>query len=61
MLLTITLFMLMSLTACGKFTCQLCGEEKSGRSYKETVLGEEIIICKDCHDDLEELREGFGF
>ena len=47
----------LTLTACGKFTCGLCGEEKSGKSYKTEVLGEKITICEDCHDDIQELRD----
>lgn len=46
----------LSLAACGKaFTCDLCGEEKTGKSYTESVLGTEITYCKDCHDELEAL------
>lgn len=41
------------LASCGKFTCDLCGEEKSGKKYEETVLGQEVVYCKDCHDKLE--------
>lgn len=44
-------------TACGKFTCDLCEEEKSGKKYKDEFLGEEVIICKDCYKELEELGE----
>ena len=47
----------MMLTACGKFTCDACGEEKSGKKYKESVMGEEIEICKDCYKELEELAD----
>ena len=45
------------LTACGKFECDLCGEEKSGKKYTEEILGEEVTYCQDCHDDLEELGD----
>ena len=47
----------LTLTACGKFTCDMCGQEKSGKSYTTEVLGEKITICKDCHDDIQELRD----
>ena len=46
------------LTACGKFECDLCGEEKSGKKHKEELLGEEIVICNDCYKELEELTDG---
>ena len=46
LLLTVTT--VISLTACGKpFTCDLCGEEKTGKKYKETILGTEITYCQD--------------
>lgn len=45
----------MSFTACGKFECDLCGEEKSGRKY-EGAFGTEN--CKDCYDELKELENG---
>ena len=58
--LILTLMML-TLTGCGKFTCDLCGEEKSGKSYTASVLGEEVTICKDCKTELDELKnELFG-
>ena len=43
------------LCACGKFKCDLCGKEKSGKKYKEEVMGQEVVYCKDCHDELEDL------
>lgn len=54
LLLTVTT--VISLTACGKpFTCDLCGEEKTGKKYEETVFGTEITYCQDCYNDLKEL------
>ena len=44
----------MSVTACSKFECDLCGDEKTGRKY-ETSFGAEI--CKDCYEELEELED----
>ena len=46
------------LTGCGKFTCDLCGEERSGKQYKEEILGEEIVYCRECYDELKALEEG---
>ncbi len=43
----------MSLTACGStFTCDMCGEEKTGTSYsfKSTATGEDMTICEDCYN-----------
>ena len=47
----------LTMTACGKFTCDFCGEEKNGKNYKSEMLGEEVVICQDCYN---ELREIFG-
>jgi hypothetical protein len=47
-------------TACGKFECDACGEEKSGKKYKEEIFGKEVVICKDCYNDLQELANAFG-
>lgn len=43
------------LCGCGKFTCDLCGEEKSGKKYTESIFGEEIEYCKECKEALESL------
>lgn len=45
---------------CGKFTCDICGEEKTGRKYTEEIMGEKISYCKDCKEDLEALGNMFG-
>lgn len=58
LLLTVTT--VISLTACGKpFTCDLCGEEKTGKKYTETVYGEEVTYCQDCRKELEEVLDLF--
>ena len=48
------------LAGCGKFTCDICGDESGGRKYKGEVLGMEVVYCKDCHDGLEELKDLFN-
>ena len=47
----------MSLTfmACGKFECELCGEEKTGKSHKMTLWGEKITVCDDCYREIKEI------
>lgn len=45
------------LTGCGKKVCDICGEE--ARCKTEEVLGEEVNICKDCQEDLEDLANLF--
>lgn len=46
----------LSLTGCGKYTCALCGQEKSGKSYK--YEGE--TLCKDCYNGIKALESLFG-
>ena len=48
------------LCGCGKFTCDFCGEEKSGSKHTVEFLGEKIDICKDCKKGLDELGNMFG-
>ncbi len=46
----------LSLTACGtKAVCDFCGEEKTCK--KKEALGEELMICSDCMDELEGLAD----
>lgn len=45
------------LTSCGKFTCDLCNEEKSGKKHEEELFGESIVICDDCYEDLDDLGD----
>ena len=54
----LALAMAVLLTACGSFTCDICGKEKSGKRYKDEILGQEITYCKDCHENLEKLGDG---
>lgn len=56
LLATITI---LSFAGCGKFTCDLCGEEKSGKKHEETMLGETVTICDDCYKELEDLANMF--
>lgn len=52
----LTAAMVLSLAACGKtFKCDICGGEKTGKSYTQTIFGEEVVYCKECHDKLEEV------
>ena len=53
----VLLSVLVALTSCSKFTCDLCEEEKIGKKHETEFLGREVVICDDCYDDLEELEE----
>lgn len=57
-ILFMTVIMAMTLVACGKFTCDFCGEEKSGKSYKSDVWGQEVVICEECYDGIQDLFGG---
>ena len=43
-----------TLTACGKFVCDTCGEEKSGKKHTQSLFGEEIVICDDCYEEIDD-------
>ena len=47
-------------TACGKFTCDLCGEEKSGKKHEEEFLGEKVTCCDDCYKEIENALGSLG-
>lgn len=57
----LTVATVLSLTACGKFTCDMCGQEKSGKKHTESLLGQEITICDDCYKGVEDLANTLGF
>lgn len=48
-------FAVLSLAACGAkpFTCDFCGEEKTGKSYKSAEG--DSVICESCYKELQEL------
>ena len=48
------------LAACGKFTCDICGEEKSGKKHEEEVFGMEVVYCDDCYDALNDLADSLS-
>ena len=47
----------LSLAACSKFKCDLCGEEKFGKVNQTTFLGQDMQYCNDCKDDLQEFAD----
>lgn len=58
--LLLTMATVLSLTACGKFTCESCGEEKSGKSYKVSVLDQDMTVCGDCKKELDEAKNALN-
>ena len=59
-LVLLVVMLLTMLTACGKFECELCGEEKFGSKNQGEVLGMTITYCNDCKEGLKELQDMFG-
>ena len=47
------------LCGCGKFRCDFCGEEKTGKKYTGDLFGQEVEYCKDCKEGLEALGNMF--
>ena len=54
-LVLVTLSVL-ALAACGAepFTCDMCGEEKTGKSYKSTTE-EDMTVCEECYKMINDL------
>ncbi len=52
MYLTIIFIFMLTLSSCGKFYCDICGEEKNGKKHIENIFGEEVIICDECYKEL---------
>lgn len=62
-IITLTLASIMAaglLASCGKFTCDICMEEKSGKKYETEMFGMTIVVCEDCYDLGEEIAEEIG-
>ena len=51
------LVLMLALTACSKFECDICGEEKTGKQHKRTILGEKVTMCDDCHEAFEKAED----
>ena len=58
--LLLVVALVVSLAACGeKFVCDLCDEEKTSTKHEMELLGEKIVYCDDCAEELEELGDAF--
>jgi len=49
----ITTLMMVGFAGCKKTECDFCGEEK--RCSTEEFFGQEMNICKDCEEDMEDI------
>ena len=57
--LCLVVAMVTLLTACGKFECEVCGYESTGKKYKRDIAGQEYICCETCNRKLEAVQ-GIG-
>ncbi len=61
MVLALAALTVLTLAACGAepFTCDLCGEEKTGKSYKSS---EELdmVVCEDCYNVMNEVMNSIN-
>ena len=48
------------LTACGSFKCDICQQEKSGGKNTLELLGEEVVCCDDCYDEIDKGMDALG-
>ena len=55
----LALTMVTMLTACGKFECEVCGYESTGKKYKQEIAGQEYVCCETCNRKLEAVQ-GIG-
>lgn len=49
--------LVLAMTACsmGKFTCDLCTEEKSGKKHTSDFYGSKITVCDECYKGINSL------
>ena len=43
------------LTTCGKFTCDGCGEEKTGSKKTLEAYGQKLTLCNECYGTIKSL------
>ncbi len=57
--LTFTIFaIILTLIACvGKFKCDNCNQEKTGKKHKVEFIEEKLTICDDCYEQWKELKD----
>lgn len=48
-LLLLAVMVATMLCACGKFTCSICKESKSGEQHNVKVNKRQLVLCEDCY------------
>lgn len=46
--------MILGMAGCKKSTCDMCGKEKSCKTYKNPIMGE-MEICNDCKEEMQSM------
>lgn len=61
--ITVVCFAMLLLAACSKssepFNCGLCGRESTGSGHQVTTLGEEMVICDDCYEQISAMQSAY--
>ena len=47
------------LSSCEKANCVVCTEECNTK-YKIYILGEENYLCKECYNEMNQIKNDFG-
>ena len=56
----VTLTLGASLASCGKFECDACHQESSGKPHSITYMGKKMEICDDCNAEYQEVIAAYG-
>ena len=50
-LTVVSILTILCLASCGTFKCDMCGKEKTGKSYSAS----DMTICDDCYSSMSSL------
>ena len=56
--IVVTMF---ALTACSKFTCVLCEQEKTGKKHTVEEEGISVTMCDSCYKEYQQAKEELGY
>ena len=56
----VTLTLGASLASCGKFECDVCQKEASGKPHTVNYMGRTLDLCDECNEEYEEAVELYG-
>ena len=55
------LALVFTLCGCSKFTCDACGETKTGKSHEIEFMGQSATMCDSCYKQIKGLGSQLGF